>query len=251
MKSLPRLLGVFLAFAAFAAPTPAQSSVREKRLAAAAVLALGEPPATANVALAGAAGDASLAALYQSFRDRLATDPHLRRAVLARAATDAFGDAAVGELTNSDATLTYTELVQRHLAWLAQHPAEYRTILDRAYRRVVSRPAFDEELAYWRTHSPTPVSYVLVLGCLDDWARRNQPGLMVTTGTPTVSLNCPHVIAYRLPPSIAEEARALVGLPGDASALAAGHTLIAPGAGSLVSAGGIHLLVVGRESDAR
>jgi hypothetical protein len=79
---------------------------------------------------------------------------------------------------------------------------------------------------------------------MEDWARRNQPGLMVTSGTPTISINCDYLATVRLSPKVAAEAREGAGLPpaGDG-----GTHVIAAGAGAIVSGGRIHFAMAGAD----
>ena len=137
---------------------------------------------------------------------------------------------------------------QRHLARLAGQPAEYEQVLQRAYRLVLKREPDDVEIAYWKRQ---PVlSYALLAGCLDNWGRRNQPGLMATTGVATVSINSPYLVAVRLSPAVAAEARMAAGLApggGRAAALALARNIVAPGADEVASDGGIHFAAAGSD----
>jgi len=71
---------------------------------------------------------------------------------------------------------------------------------------------------------------------------------MVTTGTPTVSVNSEFLTTVRLSPTVAAEARAAAGLDSagnapDASAF--GRNLVAAGAGELITGGRIHFVAAG------
>jgi hypothetical protein len=171
-----------------------------------------------------------------------------RQAVSSKAARDAFGvepgGTSVGAASNP---VAYTNLVKHHVAWLAGHPAEYERVMQRAYRHVLQRDPYQVELDYWKRQAVLP--FVFLAACIEDWARRNRPGLMATTGVATVSVNSPYLAAVRLSPQVAAEARRAAGLPVDgepALAIAAGRNVVAPGAAPLVSVGGIHFTAAGR-----
>lgn len=231
---------------AFASAKPAE---QQERLDALFLLAQGRL-ATAAERQAWAGAEAKpFAGLLAQQREGLRGDATAQNAVAARAAADAFGTEALpAELgaVKPTAGETYAELVQRHLQWLAAHPDVYRQVIDRAYRLVVGREAFSIEQDYWRDRAT--LSFAMLVGCVDSWARRNAPGLMATTGTASISINCCHLTTRRLSPAVAAEVRAASGLlpVGDAAlALACGRNLIAPGAGEIASIGGIHFVAVG------
>lgn len=188
-------------------------------------------------------------------RQQIESDDAVRADVLARAARDALGrlptDDEIAAWSGEPRGATYAERMERRLAWLAERPAEYERVIQRAYRVVVRRDAYPEEIEYWRARGT--LSFVLLVGCVEDWARRNQPGLMVTAGRPTVSLNSEFLTTLRLEPRIAFEARAAAGLREDnlRLAVAAGHNLIAAGAEPVVTRGRIHLVAAGSARLAR
>jgi len=169
-------------------------------------------------------------------RDRAARERAARAAwfdALGRAATDA-------ELASELAVaLTYTERMQRHVARLAVQRADYEAVIQRAYRWVVHRDAYAEEFVYWQPHGALP--FVALVACLEDWARRNQPGLMVTAGTPTLPLRSERLTIVALPPELAAEVRAIV-LPGEPDARA-----LLVGGGKLATPAGMRLAVFGRD----
>ena len=223
------------------APAPAPSSEQTRRVAAAFVLALGRAPSGSELAQYGAAGPLPVPDLVARLRGQLAHDPAAKRATVVKAAADAFGRTPTDDeiARSSGGVRTYTELMQDHLAWLAGHPADYEAVLQRAYQFLLRRDPYPSEIGYWKKR---PVlSYALLVGCLENWARRNQPGLMETSGEATVSINSEFLAVVPLPPEIATEARAAIGLPAPAP----GHTLIAAGAAGVVSSGGIHFAAAG------
>jgi beta-glucanase (GH16 family) len=77
-----------------------------------------------------------------------------------------------------------------------------------------------------------------------DWARRNQPGLMFTAGVPSAAVNNPYLATARLSPAVAAEARAAAAL-GSPSPAALGLHIVAPGATSVASVGGVHFAAAG------
>jgi hypothetical protein len=136
-----------------------------------------------------------------------------------------------------------------HLKWLAEHPAEYEQVINHAYQFLIHRDVYSLELAYWKTHDTLP--YSLLVACLESWARRNQPGLMVTSGTLMVSINSDYLTTARLSPAIALEARAAAGLPpmeDVANPAAFGRNIVAAGAAELVSSGHICFVAAGSPS---
>lgn len=185
--------------------------------------------------------DAPLADQVKLLRDQLQRDASARARTARAAWFDAFGRPPTdAELrAESDLALTYTERLPRHLARLAAQPTEYRAILHRAYQLVVHRDAYAEEFDYWRPHGT--LSFVALVACLEDWARRNQPGLMVTAGTPTVPARSRLVCLVSLTPALAAEAQALSGPAG------ADARVLAVGAASLRTPGNMHLALVGRD----
>jgi hypothetical protein len=245
MKSRSLSLVVCAALVFLGAVVSAAPDVQQERLDAASLLALGRAPSAAERQACGA--PASVAELIARQREQLRGDAAAQRAVVVRAWRDAFGREP-GQSENAAALGTYAELVQRHLQWLASHPADYRQVVDRAYRLTVGREAFPMEQDYWRDRAT--LSFAMLVGCVDSWARRNAPGLMATTGTPSVSINCRYLVTLRLSPAVAAETRLATGLaPADAPALAlaCGRNLIAPGAGAITSIGGIHFVAAGDE----
>jgi hypothetical protein len=150
--------------------------------------------------------------------------------------------------SNPSAVLTYTEWMQRHVQWLAGHPDEYTEVMHRAYRLLLRRDAYVEEIEYWRKQDT--LTYVLLVGCVEDWARRNQPGLMVTNGTATVSVNSEFLTTVRLSPVVAAEARSAAGLgttESEEAARSSRQHLLAAGAGKVATGGGIHFAAAGAE----
>lgn len=224
-----------------------QSAQLAERIAASFVLALGRAPDAAEALDWAKADPRPVADLIGRHREALRRDATAGRAVAVKAGQDAFGRAPSEEelLRLSDGEI-YAEIVQRHIQALAGSRAEYERVVHRAYRLHLNRDAYGVELDYWRARPP--LSFVLLAGCVENWARRNQPGLMATAGVPSISVNSSYLVTVRLSPPVAAEARAAAGpaRPGaPALAAALGRHIVAPGAGSVASVGGIHFAAAG------
>ena len=108
---------------------------------------------------------------------------------------------------------------------------------------MIDRDIYPEEIAYWKKQGTVP--FALLAGAIEDWARRNQPGLMVTAGIAAVSINSIYLTTLQLSPAIATEARQAAGLENGAKPRAEKHNIVAVGAEPLMSEGGIHFVAVG------
>jgi hypothetical protein len=224
----------------------AQTVESPERIAASFVLAQGRVPTADERARFTAPEPQSFAQLLARQREQLQANPAAQRAVIVKAWQDAFGRTpGEAEGAVADRTGTYTELMTLHLQWLAGNPAEYEQVMHRAYRFLLQRDAYPAEIDYWKRQAPR--SYALLVACIEDWARRNQPGLMETTGVPTVAANNRFLATVRLAPAAAAEARAAAGLEvaNAALALAAGRNLLAVGADRIAASGGIHFVAAG------
>lgn len=251
MPFKPRLTLVALAVAVTYPPVAAraQSSPQEERIAASFVLSLGRTATPAEISQWTTQDPRSARELIARHRRQIEADPAAQRAVIAKARHDAVGPGSRGNPEQVGSGVIYTELVQRHLQWLAQHPAEYEQVMHRAYRLLLERDAYSVEIDYWRRQPA--LSFALLVGCIEDWARRSQPGLTATTGTAAVSINSAYLATVRLSPGVAAEARAAAGLvpAGDSNlAVAAGRVVVAPGADGIVSVGGIYFAAAGADS---
>jgi hypothetical protein len=243
---LAPLLGLAV-LAVTPAPLRGQPAEAAERLAAACALALGRLPTAEEMRPAAEAATAPVAGLLAQHRARLRTDAAARRAMLVRAAEDALGRApSESELagwTHDDRL--YFEWVEQHRQWLAEHADAYQQVLARAYARVLQRAPYPVEFDYWKKYHALP--FVLLVGCVENWARRNAPGLMATTGTPTIAVTSDLLATLRLSPAAADEVRTAIGLAATDAAprTAAGRHVIAPGAEEIVSVGHVHFVVVG------
>lgn len=210
------------------------------------MLALGRPAMAGDLAEPLPANK-SLRDLIEVHRENLKRDRELQREVAVRAEEDATGSVLPGD-QGADQTrgLTYAEQMQRQIASLATAPDRYRQVIDRAYQHVIRRPAYPEEHDYWKTRGTLP--YVVLVGAIENWAQRNQPGLMVTTGTPSISVNSRFLTTLRLSLPIANEARTLLGLPvwtDVGRQHSPGNHVVAVGAADIASVGGVHFLLAG------
>lgn len=248
MKKNLTSLFLVAAVAFFPSAVRAQSQTRSERIEASFLLALGRVPSTDELAAWSKPDGASVSELVARHRTKLESDAGMLRATVIRACIDGLGRLPTEAETSAWANghRTYTEQVQQHIRWLAEHPADYAAVVDRAYQRVIHRSVYPGEIEYWKKRST--LSYVLLVGCIEDWGRRNAPGLMETTGTATVSVNCRFLSTIPVSPEVAIEARAAVA-PIDPDAIpletAAGHNLVAAGAERIVTAGRMHLVAAG------
>ncbi|EDY84868.1 hypothetical protein VDG1235_4502 [Verrucomicrobiia bacterium DG1235] len=234
---------LFLSLVCFAAGLHAKSSLQKERVVAAFILETGQAPRAEELTVWLGKAEVSLAAAMAEIRGELAENDAIRAEIYGRAYRDAFGLDSKKNVNKADGSIGYTELMRQNLALLIEDGEAYAEVIGRAYEFVIGREPYEEEIAYWSERNT--LSYVLLVGCVEDWARRNQPGLMVTSGTPTVSVNCGYLENTRLSPSVAAEVRAVVGL--DESDEPNRH-VIAVGADELLSMGGVHFLAVGGTS---
>ena len=213
---------------------------------AAFVLTLGRLPSNEERA-AALKTDGDIVARIQALRQRLSSDLVLDHDAATRAYEDAFGQVpTAADLAGGKSTISYTDAIAGHLRWLANHPDAYVQVIERVYPLVVSRNVYPEEIAYWKKLPPLP--FVLLVGCVENWARRNQPGLMVTTGIPTMSVNSEFLTTVRLAPEDAHAAAAALKLPIDtapADSRSQPHHLVAAGGAPIATDGGMYFTVAG------
>jgi hypothetical protein len=226
----------------------AQSTAQTERIEASFVLALGRAPSAADIAEMEKQGALTISELVARHRQQLQNDVALQRTTAIKAWKDAFGRAPTEtEIARSlTGNRTYTELMQAHIQWLAENPAEYEKVMERGYRLVIRRGVYPGEIAYWKKRNTLP--FALLVGCIEDWGRRNAPGLMETTGTATVSINSNYLETVRLSPVVAIEARVAAGLTAAGTAdflSASGRNLVSAGATTLMSSGRIHFAATG------
>ncbi len=228
MKPVARYFALILSLAI---GLPAAPAAVGEETQAAYIIALGRVATAQEQAQGG-----GLQATLDHLQDHLATTLDQRQAVAERAALFVYGDASVATNQLAAPDPFFASSVSAHLADLAKNKSAYLAVLQRVYPHVVGRGIYAEEIEYWNAYPTLP--YALLVGCVEDWARRNQPGLMNTAGTPTVSVNCELLETVRLSPELATEVAAAMGLPDSTTVLAAGGN-------SLKSSGDIRFLVVG------
>jgi len=241
MKLLPALLGLALLVAGPASGSAASGEADVT--SAAAIIALGR--AAAPTPTARATGD--IAAQVAAWKQQLSGDAQLASAVAQQAFFDAFGRAPAANEVPANTALTYAEWMQRHVQTLTEQPDKYEAAIRAAYPLVIHRDVYPEEIAYWKKYGTVP--YYLLVASIDDWARRNQPGLMVTSGTPSVSVNCQYLATQQVAPAAAAPLRELLHL-ATASQSTAGRVL-AVGGGALESDGGIYFVAAGQPVEAQ
>jgi hypothetical protein len=244
--SIPSIL---LLIALSAISTRADNPAQAERLNAASLLALGRLPTGEEMAQMNQRPAAALPDLVASQQALLSSNADEKQAMIVRAFQDSFGrNPTETELRSLAAKpATYAARMAESVVWLSTQSADYRLVIERAYQLTLARPPYAEEYTYWTTRSPLP--FVLLVGAIENWAQRNAPGLMVTSGAPTVSINSRFLRTYRLSPGVANEVRVILGLPvwSDVGRLQnPGCNLVAPGAEGISSLGGIHCMVVGR-----
>jgi hypothetical protein len=225
-----------------------QSSVQTERIEASFVLAVGRGPSSEERARLEKEGAKSIAELISHHRHQLQTDAALQRLTAIKAWKDAFGlEPSQSDLAPSlTGDRTYTELLKGHIKWLSEHSAEYEQVMERGYRLVIRRGVYPGEIAYWKARDTLP--FALLVASIEEWGRRNAPGLMETTGTASVSVNSNYLETVTLSPAVAAEARAATGLvlPGTVDfQSASGRNLVAAGADNLVTNGRIHFAAAG------
>jgi hypothetical protein len=215
----------------------------DARITASFLLARGRVPAAAELGAWPDAATSSFADLMARHREQLRQDAAAQQAVAAKAGLDAFGAAADQAPAGSPRGAgLYLDAMRQHLQWLTARPDEYVLVVQRAYRLVLRRDAYAPELEYWKRR---PVqSFALLAACIDDWARRNQPGLTVTSGPAAINVNSPYLTTVRLSSALAAEVRAASGIQRPAKP-ALGYHVVAPGAEAVASVGGVHFAAAG------
>lgn len=225
----------------------AQAPTQQEIISASCLIAFGRPALIGELKEPLLANK-TLTELVAAHREDLKHDPELQRLVARQAHLHARGIAAPGkpDFVSSAPGLTYADHMKQQIDWLGQHPDAYREVINRAYQLVIRRDAYAEEYAYWKPYGTLP--YVILVGAIENWALRNQPGLMVTTGTPSIAINSRFLQTQRLPLALANEARELLGLPvwtNVARQDLPGHNIVAVGAKDILSVGGVHFLLAG------
>ena len=215
--------------------------------AAAGLLVLGRVPSADEIAAAEREGAKTAAQLREHFSKKLSAEQNARTLAAKQAWRDAFGrDPSQAELGAGAKEASYVDLLRAHVKALGENAADYDAVVERVYQQVIRREPYDREMTYWRERGPLP--YFLVAAALENWAQRNQPGLMVMGGTATVSINSSFLRGVVLMPDEAAALRAVFALQPEgpeAIANAGSRTIVAPGAAELVSNGPIFFAAAG------
>ncbi|MCC5024191.1 MAG: hypothetical protein J6386_15995 [Candidatus Synoicihabitans palmerolidicus] len=114
------------------------SATSADRVAAASLLAFGLPHDSP-------VSDSSIPTLLSQYRTLIAEDTALQSVVALRASADAFGGPTPAGLSVA-LGVTYAERLRHHIRSLGYFPDAYRTVIERAYRRVINRDAYEEEI---------------------------------------------------------------------------------------------------------
>jgi hypothetical protein len=186
----------------------------------------------------------SLPDVVERYKHALAADRQEVAAIAARAERDVFGPGAASVAAPNGAIETYVECVRRNLQLLAHSPQRYEAAIRAAYPVVIHRDAYPEEIAYWRKHGVVP--YYLLLAAIENWARRNQPGLMVTGGTPTISINSSYLVTVQIAPAEAPQVWRIATGSAEAMSAAARGAVLAPGGDGIETNGGMYFVAAGR-----
>lgn len=247
MPDFPKLfrqISILAGLFAAASTLSAADGLQTERVSAAYVLVAGRLPTSEEIAALN--GPTSVSELVTSLSQKLTADSSNREKVAKQAYADCFGvDPSADRLTRANGN--YTEQSKQHLQELAAHRDEYAKVVQRAYQRVIRREPYPEEIAYWNRYDVVP--YALLSAAIENWGRRNQPGLMVTSGDPTVSINSLYLTAVRLSPAIADEVADALGSPRMRDDVyrvrAPARTVLTPGGAQLISNGGIAFVAAG------
>jgi hypothetical protein len=242
----PTLTGLVLALVALAVPAAAQNPAQPEIISASCLIAFGRPALASELADAGHAGK-GLKELVAAHRSRLEGDARLQQEVDARARRDARGPSAGDQPAASRGSgVLYADRLAEETAALAADPAAYRAVMEQAYRQVIGRSIYPEEFDYWKPYGTLP--FVVLVGALENWAVRNQPGLMVTNGAPSISVVSRFLVTQRLSPAVANEARELLGLrvwTDVARQHNPGRNIVSRHAVDVDSVGGVHFVFAG------
>jgi hypothetical protein len=240
------LPGFVFALLALVVPAAAQNAAQAEVVSASYLIAFGRPALPAELADASYANK-SLKELVDAHRARLQRDAALQQQVDARALSDARGGyGSEKPAPTHGAGVTYADRLAEEVAALAADPAAYGAVMDHAYQLVIGRSIYPEEIEYWKPYGTVP--FVVLVGAIENWAVRNQPGLMVTNGTPSISVVSRFVVTQRLSPAVANEARELLGLrvwSDVARQHNPGRNIVSRHAVDIDSVGGVHFLFAG------
>lgn len=196
----------------------------------------------------GRPGSTSANQDLDKLRKQLQSDSEAAAFAWAQAWRDSFGtEPQPGNAPKKDGErLTYIEHMKANLGRLTAEPSLRETVINRAYRYLLQRDAYPEEIKYWTVRPVAPFS--TVVASMEHWARRNQPGLMVTSGTPTVAAYSRYLSTVTLSRADALTLRKQFGLEpdGDPEVIASrGHNLIGVAPEAAVTGGHMFFAATG------
>ncbi len=195
-------------------------------------------------------GSENIADVIYGFENHLMKDEKARQCVMQRALFDTFGTASIEDLPQEvreaflegiDSGNSYYSLVYQGLEHMSQHPELYGEVIARAYQLTIFRDPYEEEIDYWKEQGT--LSFILLVAGLEHWARRNQPGLMVTGGVATVWFQCEFLDTLVLSPKLAAEICDALENPSEE-----GCFVISPNGSVLKSSGDVAFIAVGNEA---
>lgn len=184
----------------------------------------------------------SIAQMVNFHKDYIKTNRSANNEVITKAYLDALGrKPEQGELDYwAKGNNSYVELMKNHISWLSGNPAEYEKVIRRSYQLVLNRTPDGTEINHWKSQGV--FSYALLVGCHEDWKRRNNNNTSAkkTSGASQIPSGSAFVALVPVSNTIATEARSFAGLVA-----AGGGNLVAAGGGNLVAAGGGNLVAAG------
>lgn len=240
------LMAAAIATASFAQDA---NQLRSERIQASYMLAFGRAPQSTEITYwQGRNESNSIADLLRNHKTYLGQDANTRTATIRRAYIDAMGrNPSADEIKYWSAyNQTYTELMKNHVQWLGGNPAEYEKVIKASYQFVLNRQPSAAEVGYWKGQGT--YSYAMLVGCHEDWKKKNPPTAQKTSGRAELSTSSSYLSLVPLSAAIAIEARNSVGLVaagGGNMVAAGGGNLVAAGGGNIVAAGGGNMVAAG------
>ncbi|NCI52020.1 hypothetical protein GWC95_19000 [Sediminibacterium roseum] len=245
-KMILSLMTVVITVASFAQDA---TQLRRERIQAAYMLAFGRAPQDGEISYwQGRNESNSIADLLRSHKTYIGQDVTTRTAAIRRAYIDAIGrNPSADEIKYWSAyNQTYTELMKNHVQWLSSNPSEYEKVIKNSYQFVLNRQPSSAEITYWKGQGV--LSYAMLVGCHEDWKKKNPPSAQKTSGKTEISSSSGYLSVVALSAGIAAEARIATGLtssPGSNMVAAGGGNMVAAGGGNMVAAGGGNMVAAG------
>ena len=230
-KSLLLLVLAFSSVTAFA-----QSREKLERIKAAYMLAYGREPVGGEITFYNNQRDQTIPQYLNLLADYAKREKSFKRSLISKSYIDALGRKPIdGEINYwLNGTDLYYNLVNNHVSWLKGNPAEYEKVIKRSYQAVFGRQPNSGELNFWKGQ-PT-VSYVMLVGCHEQWKRTNGNGNAASNRISNTSNGSVTVVP--LTTVVANEVK-------NAANIQPGGNVISPGGGNVVAAGGDNLIAVG------